>query len=137
MPNSGVPMPITPPPNGAATTTPKPRRWLMTRRETAVVLGLAALLLMAIVGLMIRDRHLGPPVTEVINNGDIQPYRVNINAATADELRLLPGVGPSKADEIVKYRQVHGPFASVADLAHVPRIGTKLAASVAPYVTAE
>ena len=49
---------------------------------------------------------------------------VNINTADAATLdRLLDGVGPSKAQAIITYRQANGPFRSAADLAKVKGIG--------------
>jgi competence protein ComEA len=53
---------------------------------------------------------------------------INLNAATADQLDALPGVGPATATAIVAYRREHGPFASVEQLLEVPGIGpSKLA----------
>jgi competence protein ComEA len=37
----------------------------------------------------------------------------------------MTGVGPSKAAEIVAYREKHGPFGSVQELAQVKGIGDK------------
>ncbi|TDO99529.1 ComEA family DNA-binding protein [Marinomonas balearica] len=52
---------------------------------------------------------------------------LNINVATADELALvLKGVGKSKAQAIVNYRNAHGSFASIDDLVNVKGIGTSL-----------
>ena len=49
---------------------------------------------------------------------------VNINAADADTLaRELKGIGPARASAIVSYRQQHGPFRSVDDLALIKGIG--------------
>lgn len=48
---------------------------------------------------------------------------VNLNSASADDLELLPGVGPATAAAILAYRDQHGPFASVDDLADVRGIG--------------
>jgi competence protein ComEA len=48
---------------------------------------------------------------------------INLNAATAEELEHLPGIGPNLAQTIVTYRMAHGPFASVDDLLDVPGIG--------------
>lgn len=54
---------------------------------------------------------------------------IPLNSATAAELDLLPGIGPSLADAIVEYRQAHGPFQAVDQLLDVPGIGpAKLAA---------
>ena len=48
---------------------------------------------------------------------------LDLNAATAAELETLPGIGPTTAAAIVAYRDLHGPFASVDDLADVAGIG--------------
>lgn len=49
---------------------------------------------------------------------------VNINTASAEELsRELVGVGPSKADAIVRYREANGSFGSVEELLEVKGIG--------------
>ncbi len=48
---------------------------------------------------------------------------VDINAATAADLEVLPGVGPVLASRIVAYRDANGPFATVEDLLDVPGIG--------------
>jgi competence protein ComEA len=50
---------------------------------------------------------------------------VDINSADAKTLQTLEGVGPSKAQAIVEYRQANGPFKSVQDLAKVKGIGDK------------
>lgn len=51
---------------------------------------------------------------------------VNINTADSEVLvDQLVGVGPQKALAIVRYRQQHGPFKTVEDLALVDGIGAK------------
>ena len=42
--------------------------------------------------------------------------QVNINAATAEQLEDLPGVGPKMAARIVEYRQKNGGFKKVEEL---------------------
>lgn len=37
---------------------------------------------------------------------------ININAATKEELMTLPGIGESKADKIISYREENGKFSS-------------------------
>jgi competence protein ComEA len=49
---------------------------------------------------------------------------IDVNTATADQLDQLPGVGPATAAAIVAYRQLHGPFGAVDDLADVRGIGS-------------
>ena len=50
---------------------------------------------------------------------------VNINTATKDELVALPGIGPAKAQAILDYRKLNGPFKAVDDLKSVKGIGAK------------
>lgn len=51
--------------------------------------------------------------------------RIDINRASAEELRLLPGIGESLSAAIVRYREEHGPFTSPEQLMEVPGIGEK------------
>ena len=51
------------------------------------------------------------------------PRRVNLNAASADELDTLPMIGLKRARQIVAFRQANGPFGAVDDLKNVPGIG--------------
>lgn len=44
---------------------------------------------------------------------------VDINTATVEELEAIKGIGPGKANAIVEYRQVNGPFSSINDLSKV------------------
>lgn len=48
--------------------------------------------------------------------------RVNINTASAEQLMNLSGIGQSKADDIIAYREEHGKFASVEEIMHVDGI---------------
>jgi competence protein ComEA len=49
---------------------------------------------------------------------------VNLNAASADELGLIPGVGPARVRNILAYRKAH-PFRTVDELARIKGIGRK------------
>jgi comEA protein len=61
---------------------------------------------------------------------------VDLNRATAEELRTLPGIGPALASRVVAWRAAHGPFRSVDELENVPGIGRKTATRLRPRVTA-
>lgn len=51
---------------------------------------------------------------------------VDINTASAEMLAdAIDGVGMHKAEAIVRYREEHGPFASVDELVEVRGIGPK------------
>jgi competence protein ComEA len=61
--------------------------------------------------------------------------KVNINAATADQLTALPGIGPSYAQRIVEYREKNGPFKKVEDLLNVTGIGEKTFEKIKDRIT--
>ncbi|MBT9539849.1 helix-hairpin-helix domain-containing protein [Thiobacillus sp.] len=48
---------------------------------------------------------------------------VNINTATQSELEAVKGLGPSKAQSIIAYRDANGSFKSVDDLDKVKGFG--------------
>ena len=59
------------------------------------------------------------------NNG-----KVNINTADAAGLQQISGIGPSKAQKIIAYREQNGKFKSIEDLTNVSGIGEKTLASI-------
>lgn len=48
-----------------------------------------------------------------------------INQVDSNELTVLPGIGPAKAEAIVMFREENGPFKSADDITKVPGIGEK------------
>lgn len=48
---------------------------------------------------------------------------VDVNRATVEELLSLPGIGPARAADLVAYREVHGPFATLESMTAVSGIG--------------
>lgn len=48
---------------------------------------------------------------------------INVNTASEQELETLPGIGPTRAKQICRYRQEHGLFDKIEDLLDVPGIG--------------
>lgn len=59
---------------------------------------------------------------------------VDINTADQAELESLPGIGTAKAQAILDYRSVHGPFDSIEELLEVEGIGEKLLEKIQDYV---
>jgi competence protein ComEA len=55
---------------------------------------------------------------------------ININAANSAQLQSLNGIGPAKAQEIMKYRKAHGGFKTVDELVNVKGIGPKTVAEL-------
>ncbi|MFP4015635.1 MAG: helix-hairpin-helix domain-containing protein [Halanaerobiales bacterium] len=51
--------------------------------------------------------------------------KININTASASRLQELSGIGPSKAESIIDYRESNGRFENVDELLHVSGIGER------------
>jgi competence protein ComEA len=71
---------------------------------------------------------VGEAVPAVVGNAsaaaDTTPAGpVNVNSATADQLDVLPGVGPTTAAAIVEHREHNGPYQTVEQLGDVRGIG--------------
>jgi len=62
-------------------------------------------------------------------------FPININIATAEELEQLPGIGPTLAQNIVSYREIHGPFERIEQIQNVPEIGPLTFEAIMPFIT--
>jgi competence protein ComEA len=75
------------------------------------------------------DNHSSPTSEEQ------QTGKININSATAAELDSLSGIGPTKAQAIIDYRNQNGPFRSIDDLLNVTGIGPKILETIRDQIT--
>lgn len=64
-----------------------------------------------------------------------EPLLVNINTADLDTLVLLPGIGPSKAQAIIQYREQNGLFMRIEDIQKVKGIGPSTFDSIKDLIT--
>ena len=60
---------------------------------------------------------------------------VNINSANSAQLQTLYGIGPTKAQEILRYRKTHGGFKTADELVNVKGIGPKTMIKLKPQVS--
>jgi competence protein ComEA len=60
--------------------------------------------------------------------------KLNLNSASDEQLQMLPGVGPSKSERIIAWRQKNGGFKRVADLRKVKGFGYKTLKKLEPYL---
>ncbi|KAB2895652.1 MAG: helix-hairpin-helix domain-containing protein [Kofleriaceae bacterium] len=58
--------------------------------------------------------------------------KLNLNTATVEQLMMLPGIGPSKAERVVAWRGKHGPFKRVQDLRKVKGFGYRTLKKLEP-----
>jgi competence protein ComEA len=61
-------------------------------------------------------------------------FTVDINSAPWPEFANLPGIGEKLAQQIVSYRDQHGPFDSVSQLIKISGIGPSKLEKIKPYV---
>ena len=61
--------------------------------------------------------------------------KVSINNSPKEVLMTLQGIGESKANDIIKYREENGPFNSIEDIKNVPGIGDNLFAQIKEDIT--
>ncbi len=64
-----------------------------------------------------------------------EPLSIDVNAASADELVAIDGIGPALAQRIVQHRQEKGPFNALEELTKVRGIGRGLLERIRSQIT--
>lgn len=86
---------------------------------------------------------VGPPLAVFAATHAVKPelralrdgQRLNVNRASADELALIPGIGPKLAQRIVEERARRSGFTDLSQLRAVRGLGPKLWLRVEPFVS--
>ncbi len=68
---------------------------------------------------------------------EVKSKLININTATVEELCTLPGIGESKAADIIAYREKQGGFRDKTDIMKVPGIKDSLYAKIEALIIVE
>lgn len=68
-------------------------------------------------------------------SGSNDGEKVNINTADSNELMTLSGIGSSRADAIIAYRQENGYFQKIEDIMNVSGIKNSLFERIRDYIT--
>lgn len=79
---------------------------------------------------------------DIISNEDkvndissVENKLVNINTCTKEDLLSLSGIGESKAEAIIAYREENGSFKTIEDLLNVSGIGNSIYEKIKNYIT--
>ena len=80
---------------------------------------------------VIEVNNCVPEIESKIENDGI----ININTATKEEIMTLSGIGESKAESIIEYRNSKGNFKTIEDLKKVSGIGESLFEKIKDKIT--
>ena len=85
----------------------------------------------------IPETAANSPVNLNVDLDSEYDYPLDLNTATQEALESLPGIGPTKAEDIIAYRDLHGRFTSVDELSNVSGIGEVTVESLREYLYVE
>lgn len=63
--------------------------------------------------------------------------QICLNTASLRDLMRLPGIGEKRAEDIIAYREEHGPFACVEEITEVAGIGEGILEKIRAYSSVE
>ncbi len=75
-----------------------------------------------------------PSIHEGEEDSDKQSL-INLNKADEEELCKIPGIGATRAKQILDYRKKHGDFKTIEDIMNVTGIKEGIFEKIAPYIT--
>lgn len=116
------------------------------KKSLNVLLTVTMVFLGVIIGVFIGRNSAGTWITLNPSSGNsvsgneldgnpATPGKVNINTAGIKELTLLPGIGTSKAERILAFRNEYGSFTSITDLIYVDGFSYAVIEELRPYIT--
>ncbi|GFN30298.1 ComEA family DNA-binding protein [Paenibacillus xylaniclasticus] len=87
------------------------------------------------------ENAIASKASETVSSAQTSPPaadgRLDLNRATAEQLDMLPGIGPAKAAAIINDRETSGLFKSVDDLVRVKGIGPAIVEKLRDLVVAQ
>jgi len=113
-----------------------------SRARTRLIAIFAAVAAYLVLAFWLRPELAGPlsgPLTNLHDSVSDHfrkhpDHPIDLNTASATELEQLPGVGPSTAAQIIRFREQSGPFRRPEDLLAIPRITRRTLDRLRPYI---
>jgi len=100
--------------------------------------GLLLLTINVIHGNQVRNSVPVNATTVSTGNNKVTPNPskgiIDLNQATLTQLETLPGIGETKANAIIDFRNKYGAFEEISELSYVPGIGNTLLKSIQDLV---
>ena len=78
------------------------------------------------------DVYFETQPSEISSESD-SVFPIEINKATAEELQLIPNIGPATAKLIIEYREEYGSIVSFSELLSIDGIGEKTVETIKEY----
>lgn len=129
------------------------QRLSITRREGLAVLTLTILFLLGLAVRHVQEQQVPPLAVDSLvaqpvgdsaaasrataaspSSTPSAEDPINLNTASREALKALPGIGPALSNRITTYRSTQRPFQRVEELKRVRGIGTKTFATLRPLV---
>ena len=89
------------------------------------------------IGEKIPDTARNAPGNNPLDDASYFDYPLNLNIASQAALESLPGIGPTKAMDIITYRDQVGAFKTVDDLLNIAGIGPSTLDAIREYLVVE
>ena len=103
----------------------------MNKKETIVLIALIIVLVVLNTISYVKREQLKRNTALIAEEAAL---KISVNRAWAEELQMLPGIGPALADRIITYREKHGDFKSIEDLKRIKGIGDKVLEQIGPFI---
>lgn len=120
---------------------------LVLNKKAKIILAAAVFVLLAGAGGLVEHFERDAFIMEEVAVDDDALYmpdgeseidgKININAASAEELEILDGIGEALSERIVKYRDDNGPFMTIEEIMNVSGISDKKFENIKDDICAE
>ena len=94
----------------------------------------AAIVIATLVACALPSAFSRSPIPPTTSSRPAFDTRLDLNAATFEELVMLPGIGEARARAILDHRKAHGPFESIESLDAVRGFGPRTIEDLLPFL---